>query len=62
MVSFNNFFDTLYYSVTYESHAAQDGDAVNALDGQIDETGDHDDQVEDIPTAAEVLLTQGQQL
>jgi hypothetical protein len=45
---------------SYQPHASEDRDAVDALDGEIDETGDNDDQVEDVPTARKVFFAHGQ--
>ena len=47
---------------TYQSHSSEDGDAVDALDREVDEAGYDDDEVEDVPAAREVLLAQGHQL
>ena len=46
----------------YQSHSSEDGDAVDALDGEVDEAGDDDDEVEDVPARGEVLLAQRHQL
>lgn len=46
----------------HQSHATENGNPVDALHRQVDETGDDDDQVEDVPAACEVLLAQRHQL
>ena len=46
----------------YQSHSPEHGDAVDALHGQIDEAGDDDDEVEDVPAAGKVVLAQRGQL
>ena len=50
------------WALTDQSHSSEDGDPVDALHGEVDETGNHDDQVEDVPAAGEVLLAQRHQL
>ena len=46
----------------YQTHSSEDGDAVNALDREIDEAGDDDNKVEDVPAAGEVFFAQRHQL
>ena len=48
--------DQLQLPATYQSHSSEDGDAVDALDREVDEAGYDDDEVEDVPAAGEVLL------
>ena len=47
---------------SHQSHASEDGDAVDALDGEVDEAGDDDDEVKDVPPAGKVVFAQRHQL
>ena len=55
-------FPYMHVITTDQSHSPEHGDAVDALDGEVDEAGHHDDEVEDVPAAGEVVLAQRHQL
>jgi hypothetical protein len=45
------------YSVTYQSHAPEDGDPVHGLQAEVEEARDHDCQVKDVPAVPEILCS-----
>ncbi len=51
-----------FSTATHQSHSSQHRDAVDALDGEVDEAGEDDEQVEDVPAATEVLLAERREL
>ena len=42
----------------YQSHASEHRDSVDALSEKIDEGGDHNNEIKDVPATLEVLLGQ----
>ena len=47
---------------THEPEAPEDGQSVDVLQAEVDEAGDDDEEVEDVPRAVEVRLAHGEQL
>ena len=50
------------YCHTDQAHSPQDGDAVDALEPEVEKAGHHDHQVKDVPAVPEVLPAQGTKL
>ena len=47
---------------THQSHPSHHRDTVNTLQAEVEQAGDHDDQVENIPAVGEILFAQSSQL
>jgi hypothetical protein len=48
--------------LTHQPHSPEDGDSVDALHGEVEEAGDDDDEVKDVPAAVKVRLAQSEKL
>ena len=47
---------------THQSHSSHHRDTINALQAEVEQAGDNDDQVENVPTVGKIFFAQSSEL